>query len=86
MDKISKQLYKKVKKMDLGNPVITTLVGLVVFYIEFEPTHVRCVALFEYCNFLQFLVHEGIHVQSVHALKKNPMKFSNPRSIFLQIR
>lgn len=33
MDKMSKQLYKKVKKMDLGNPVITTLVGLVVFYI-----------------------------------------------------
>ena len=33
MDKVSKQLYKKVKKMDLGNPVITALVGLVVFYI-----------------------------------------------------
>lgn len=33
MDKMSKQLYKKVKKMDLGNPVITALVGLVVFYI-----------------------------------------------------
>ena len=33
MDKISKQLYKKVKKMDLGNPVIWILVGLVVFYI-----------------------------------------------------
>ena len=33
MDKISKQLYKKVKKMDLGNPVIWPLVGLVVFYI-----------------------------------------------------
>ena len=33
MDKISKQLYKKVKKMDLGNPVILPLVGLVVFYI-----------------------------------------------------
>jgi Na+/phosphate symporter len=29
----SKQLIKKVKKMDLGNPVITALVGLVVFYI-----------------------------------------------------
>ena len=28
-----KQLWKKVKKMDLGNPVITTLVGLVIFYI-----------------------------------------------------
>ena len=27
------KLWKKVKKMDLGNPVITTLVGLVVFYI-----------------------------------------------------
>ena len=26
-------LIKKVKKMELGNPVITTLVGLVVFYI-----------------------------------------------------
>ena len=29
----SKQLWKKVKKMDLGNPIMTTLVGLVVFYI-----------------------------------------------------
>ena len=29
----SKQLWKKVSKMDLGNPVITALVGLVVFYI-----------------------------------------------------
>ena len=29
----SKQLWKKVNKMDLGNPVITALVGLVVFYI-----------------------------------------------------
>ena len=29
----TKKLIKKVKKMDLGNPVITTLVGLVVFYI-----------------------------------------------------
>lgn len=28
-----KQLWKKVKKIDLGNPVITTLVGLVIFYI-----------------------------------------------------
>ena len=28
-----KKLTKKVKKMDLGNPVITALVGLVVFYI-----------------------------------------------------
>ena len=27
------KLLKKVKKMELGNPVITTLVGLVVFYI-----------------------------------------------------
>jgi Na+/phosphate symporter len=27
------KLYKKVKKMELGNPIITTLVGLVVFYI-----------------------------------------------------
>ena len=26
-------LWKKVKKMDLGNPVITTIVGLVIFYI-----------------------------------------------------
>jgi len=26
-------LIKKVKKMELGNPVLTTLVGLVVFYI-----------------------------------------------------
>ena len=29
----TKKLIKKVKKMDLGNPVITTLIGLVVFYI-----------------------------------------------------
>ena len=29
----TKKLIKKVKKMDLGNPVITALVGLVVFYI-----------------------------------------------------
>ena len=28
-----KQLWKKVKKMDLGNPAITALVGLVIFYI-----------------------------------------------------
>ena len=27
------KLWKKVGKMELGNPVITTLVGLVVFYI-----------------------------------------------------
>ena len=27
------KLWKKVNKMELGNPVITTLVGLVVFYI-----------------------------------------------------
>jgi len=27
------KLIKKVKKMDLGNPVITALVGLVIFYI-----------------------------------------------------
>ena len=32
MSKTNK-LIKKVTKMDLGNPVITTLVGLVVFYI-----------------------------------------------------
>ena len=29
----TKKLIKKVTKMDLGNPVITALVGLVVFYI-----------------------------------------------------
>tara|TARA_B100000073_G_scaffold325989_1_gene310256 strand:- start:16 stop:492 length:477 start_codon:yes stop_codon:yes gene_type:complete len=29
----TKKLIKKVKKMELGNPVITALVGLVVFYI-----------------------------------------------------
>jgi phosphate:Na+ symporter len=29
----TKQLIKKVSNMDLGNPVITTLVGLVIFYI-----------------------------------------------------
>jgi Na+/phosphate symporter len=28
-----KKLTKKVKQMELGNPVITTLIGLVVFYI-----------------------------------------------------
>ena len=27
------RLWKKVSKMDLGNPVITALVGLVIFYI-----------------------------------------------------
>jgi Na+/phosphate symporter len=30
---VDKTLWKKVKKMDLGNPVITVLVGVVVFYI-----------------------------------------------------
>ena len=29
----SQKLWKKVKKMDLGNPAITALVGLVIFYI-----------------------------------------------------
>ena len=29
----TKKLIKKVKKMELGNPVITALVGLIVFYI-----------------------------------------------------
>jgi len=29
----AQKLWKRVKKMDLGNPVITTLVGLVIFYI-----------------------------------------------------
>jgi phosphate:Na+ symporter len=29
----TKKLWKRVKKMDLGNPVITALVGIVVFYI-----------------------------------------------------
>ena len=33
MTKTKTELWKKVKKMDLGNPVITALVGLVVFYI-----------------------------------------------------
>ena len=33
MKQEGKQLWKKVKKMDLGNPIITTLVGLVIFYI-----------------------------------------------------
>ena len=28
-----KQLWKKVSKMDLGNSVVTALVGLVIFYI-----------------------------------------------------
>lgn len=27
------KLFRKVRKMELGNPIITTLVGLVVFYI-----------------------------------------------------
>ena len=29
----NKELIKKVSKMELGNPIITVLVGLVVFYI-----------------------------------------------------
>ena len=29
----TKKLIKKVKKIDLGNPVITALVGLIIFYI-----------------------------------------------------
>ena len=33
MTKTKTELWRKVKRMDLGNPVITTLVGLVVFYI-----------------------------------------------------
>ena len=30
---MSDQLWRKVKKMELGNPIITALIGLVVFYI-----------------------------------------------------
>ena len=30
---MNNKLIKKVSKMELGNPIITTLVGLVVFYI-----------------------------------------------------
>ena len=30
---MSDKLWRKVKKMELGNPIITVLVGLVVFYI-----------------------------------------------------
>ena len=30
---MSEKLWRKVKKMELGNPIITVLVGLVVFYI-----------------------------------------------------
>ena len=30
---MSDKLWRKVKKMELGNPIITALVGLVVFYI-----------------------------------------------------
>ena len=30
---MSDQLWRKVKKMELGNPIVTALVGLVVFYI-----------------------------------------------------
>ena len=33
MKKNIKQLQKKVIKMELGNPIITDLVGLVIFYI-----------------------------------------------------
>ena len=33
MSKTKTELWKKVKKMDLGNPVITALIGLVIFYI-----------------------------------------------------
>ena len=33
MSNKANKLWKKVKKMDLGNPVITALVGLVIFYI-----------------------------------------------------
>ena len=33
MEFYMKELIKKVSKMDLGNPVMTALVGLVVFYI-----------------------------------------------------
>ena len=33
MSKTKTELWKKVKKMVLGNPVITALIGLVVFYI-----------------------------------------------------
>jgi len=33
MKKKHKKLIEKVKTMDLGNPMITTLVGLVIFYI-----------------------------------------------------
>ena len=35
--KQEKKLWKKVKKMDLGNPVLTALVGLVIFYIGLKP-------------------------------------------------
>ena len=28
-----KKLWKRVSKMDLGNPVITALVGLIIFYV-----------------------------------------------------
>ena len=31
--KMNNKLWKKVGKMELGNPVITALIGLVVFYI-----------------------------------------------------
>ena len=30
---MNNKLWKKVGKMELGNPVITALIGLVVFYI-----------------------------------------------------
>jgi len=33
MKREAQKLWKRVSKMDLGNPVITTLVGLVIFYI-----------------------------------------------------
>ena len=40
----TKKLIKKVKKMDLGNPVITTLVGLVVFYIGLKMFSIVSIA------------------------------------------
>ena len=30
---MTNNLFKKVKNMELSNPIITTLIGLVVFYI-----------------------------------------------------